>query len=152
MVMEKMGMGFFFSASVNELLPFFVPLDISTEMPRGSAQSGDRQSFKKSEMKTFTVSGFIANSLCFDELDLSTYNGYRVFRSAEEARQEKGEVWRVSYRFSAEVNADGYLIVNGEGYGPADDESDLSDDDWDLRAAVIAQLPDTAWHTCQFVG
>lgn len=119
MVMEKMGMGFFFSASVNELLPFFVPLAISTEMPRGSAQSGDRQFFKNSDMKTF---------------------------------QEKGEVWRVSYRFSAEVNADGYIIVNGCGYGPADDESDLSDDDWDLRAAVIAQLPDTAWHTCQFVG
>lgn len=152
MVMEKMGMGFFFSALVNELLLFFVPLDISTEMPRGSALSGDRQSFKKSDMKTFTLTGFIANSLYFDELDLSTYNGYRVYRSAEEARQEKGEVWRVSYRFSAEVNADGYIIVNGCGYGPADDESDLSDDDWDLRAAVIAQLPDTAWHTCKFVG
>lgn len=152
MGMEKMGMGIFFSASVNELLLFFVPLDISTEMPRGSALSWEIQSFKKSDMKTFTVSGFIANSFCFDELDLSTFNGYRVYRSAEEARQEKGEVWRVSYRFSAEVNADGYLIVNGEGYGPADDESDLSDDDWDLRAAVIAQLHDTAWHTCKFVG
>ncbi|MGN1097909.1 MAG: hypothetical protein ACI4SS_03315 [Clostridia bacterium] len=99
-----------------------------------------------------TLTGYIANTKSLDEAALSTFNGYRLYRTAEEAREEGCEVWRVVYEFDAEVNADGYLTVNGEGYGPACDESSLDSEDWGYRAAVLEQLSDTVWHACQFVG
>lgn len=99
-----------------------------------------------------TLTGYIANAKSLDEAALSTFNGYPIHRTADEARKEGGEVWRVKYEFDAEINADGYLVVNGEGYGPAGDESGLDDEDWGYRAAVLEQLSDTVWHACEFVG
>ncbi|MGN0030312.1 MAG: hypothetical protein ACI35Q_11375 [Marinilabiliaceae bacterium] len=91
-----------------------------------------------------TLTGYIANTKSLDEAALSTFNGYRLHRTVEEAREEGCEVWRVVYEFDAEVN--------GEGYGPAGDESGLDSEDWGYRAAVLEQLSDTVWHQCEFVG